>query len=87
MKKGLSIVFILFFSIRTVQASDIRIIVDNVIVEIAEDEQHPMVIEGRVLVPIRPVAEEMGFVVDWMELKTGMRIVSGELVWEIVIWI
>jgi hypothetical protein len=42
-----------------------RIFIEGERVQIPNDEQQPMIIDGRVMVPLRAVSEALGFTIDW----------------------
>ena|GEM_PF-1196547 len=49
------------------QSQEIRIRIDGEFVYIPAYEQHPVIIDGRTLVPVRAVMEALGFEVSWYE--------------------
>jgi len=44
-----------------------RIFVDGERVQILNDEQQPLIVDGRVIIPLRVVSEALGFTVEWHE--------------------
>ena len=46
-------------------SSDIRVIVDGQ--EVYFEDQQPIIVDGRTLVPVRGVFEHMGFTIDWID--------------------
>jgi len=59
---------------------DVRIRINGVFVYIPADDQQPLVIDGRTLVPMRAVMEAMGFTVNWDRTTQTATLVMGDQV-------
>ncbi|MCL2386903.1 MAG: WG repeat-containing protein, partial [Defluviitaleaceae bacterium] len=58
----------------SVQSQQIRIRVNGEFVYIPHYDQHPVIIDGRVLVPLRAVMEAMGLYVRWYEAEQAIYV-------------
>ncbi|MDR0273310.1 MAG: hypothetical protein LBI27_08350 [Clostridiales bacterium] len=71
MKKLLCIViaaaFVFMLPSFEVSAENPQIRINGVFIEIPDDEQQPLIVDGRTLVPLRAVMEALGFEVEWNE--------------------
>lgn len=86
MKRILTFLVALFMVVSLVSpaaaAQPVKVLFDDAEVEF---DEAPFVEEGRTLVPIRALAEKLGFTVDWLEAEQKITLTKGETT--IVLWI
>ncbi|MBE6013300.1 MAG: hypothetical protein E7234_12225, partial [Lachnospiraceae bacterium] len=55
----------IFLNKTAIKSDTIKVYVNNILVGLSE--QPPVNIEGRILLPIRPVVEKLGYTTQWNE--------------------
>jgi len=75
----------MFFSFVVIAADNPRIRIDGEFVYISADDQQPIIVDGRTLVPLRAVMESLGFNVEWHQASSNARLIRADDVVSITI--